>query len=332
MTSSNDARSAPVSRIHTHVNTTDPIPPAPQTPASVSAGALLSIAGDIKLSHSVFALPFAILASFLACGQATRRPSVAELGLIVVCMVLARTVAMTVNRWADRNIDAGNPRTARRAIPSGRVSASLFLSVAIACSFLFIVTCSGFWLLRGNLWPMLCAPGVLAFVAAYSFAKRFTWLCHMMLGIALALSPLAATVALEPAQMFSLWPWLLFTAVLCWVAGFDVIYALQDVDVDRRDGLHSMPSKLGVEPALWISRALHLISVLCLAALSRTSPLLHEAFAVGVAAMAALLILEHALVWRSERRHIDMAFFTINGIVSLLMGTLGVIDVWRSVG
>lgn len=292
---------------------------------------LALLARDIKISHSVFALPFALLATFLShaatAGDGSRVPSAWTLGLIVLCMVLARTFAMAINRWADAVIDAANPRTAGRAIPSGRLSATQVLSVAIGCAFAFLVACAGFWMKGDNPWPVLLSPVVLAYLAGYSFTKRFTWFCHLYLGSALALSPIAATIAVAPAYLSRAEPYLIAGMVTCWVAGFDIIYALQDVEADRRGGLHSMPANLGVEPALWISRLLHAASLGLLIALWRTSPLLGTLFGIGVAIVAALLVLEHALVWKSKTHHINMAFFTVNGVISLLLGGLGIVEV-----
>jgi len=301
--------------------------------AAVAAPRLLLLARDIKLSHSVFALPFALLAAFLASHESgAGLPSPALVGLIVLCMVLARTVAMTVNRLVDARFDAGNPRTAGRAIPSGRLSPRYVLLVTLVCAAAFIAAAAGFWIMRGNLWPLLLSPLVLAWVCVYSLTKRFTWLCHIVLGSALAISPLAAAIAVEPTYLRQPQAWLLAGMVLFWVAGFDVIYALQDVEVDRSDGLYSLPSRLGVSRALWISRALHALSFVMLATLARRSPSLHIAFACGVAAVAVLLVVEHVVVARGpEQRRIHMAFFTVNGIISLLLGVLGVLDIvfWR---
>ena len=294
---------------------------------------LLLLARDIKLSHSVFAMPFAILGGYLAAGSmdvALHRQFVV-LALIVVCMVLARTVAMTVNRLADRSLDAENPRTANRAIPSGKLSTGYVRGVTIACALGFIAACSGFWFASGNPWPVLLSPVVLAWLSLYSYTKRFTWLCHLFLGSALAISPIAAAIAVAPEYLARPETYLLAGMVMCWVAGFDVIYALQDVEADRSKGLYSMPSRLGVEPALWISRALHLAATGALVVLVRVSPLLNEAFAVGVIIVAGLLLLEHALVWRSEQRRIHMAFLTVNGVISVLLGALGVVDVMREI-
>lgn len=298
-------------------------------PPSAIRHRLTLVARDIKLSHSVFALPFALLATFMAAGFAGQLPSAATLALIVVCMVLARTVAMTANRWADAAMDAANPRTAGRAIPSGQLSRPFVLATMLACGTAFIVACAGFWLLNGNPWPVVLAPLVLAYLAGYSYTKRITWLCHLVLGGALALSPVAATIAVEPRWLASPGPWLLFAVVACWVAGFDVIYALQDVAFDRQTGLYSMPASLGVEPGLWISRSLHGLSAAALVTLAVVAAQLGIAFAVAVGITVALLVLEHALVWGSKTHRINIAFFTVNGLISLLLGAAGIADVVR---
>jgi 4-hydroxybenzoate polyprenyltransferase len=292
---------------------------------------LVLLARDIKLSHSVFALPFALLATYLAGAHRGRLPTIWELGLIVLCMVLARTVAMAINRWADASLDAANPRTAGRAIPSGRVTASFVLGTAAVCSGLFIAAAAGFWVVAANPWPVIASPLVLGWLVGYSFTKRCTWLCHLILGSALALSPLAAALAIDPTYLASVQPYLLAAAVLCWVAGFDVIYALQDIDSDRQTGIFSMPANLGPAPALWISRALHLLALAMLIALAAYGrPVLADAFAVGVAIVALLLAIEHALVWGSKTHRIHIAFLTVNGLISLLLGGLGIADAVRS--
>ncbi|MEO1236039.1 MAG: UbiA-like polyprenyltransferase [Planctomycetota bacterium] len=286
------------------------------------------MARDIKLSHTVFALPFALLGMVLAAGWAGRAVTWAEAGLIVLCMLLARTFAMCVNRLADAEIDARNPRTAGRAVASGAVSRRFAAGTILATGIGFVAATSGFWVLRGNAWPAALALPVLAVLAGYSFTKRFTWLCHVALGLALALSPVAAALAIEPGYLAaSATAWLIAAAVLGWVAGFDVIYALQDVGVDRAQGLFSMPASLGEEPALWISRGLHAASLSALVAASVVSPQLGVFFAAAVAATAALLVVEHALVWRSTTNHIHLAFFTVNGVISLLLGAAGFVDV-----
>lgn len=296
-----------------------------------SRSSLLAIARDIKLHHSVFALPFALLGMFLAAGSVMRLPRVGEVVLIVVCMVLARTFAMVVNRWADAKIDANNPRTAKRAIPSGRVSAAQMIGVAQACAVLFIAAAGGFLFFYDNPWPLVLSPVVLVLLASYSFAKRFTALCHLLLGAALAASPIAAAIALEPAYLAHPTIWLLAVMVAGWVAGFDVIYALQDEAFDHEAGLFSLPSKLGTERALWVSRCMHAVAMGALVATWWLSPLLATWFAVGVVLTATLLLLEHAIVWGSKTHHLHITFFTLNGVISVVLGALGIADVWLSV-
>lgn len=287
---------------------------------------LAAVAADIKLSHSVFALPFALLAMVLAGAWRGEMPTASEVALIVACMVLARTVAMAANRLADAAIDARNPRTAGRALPSGRVSRGFVLALAAPCTCLFFGAAAGFWLLRGNPWPLVLSPLVLAWLVGYSYTKRFTWLCHVYLGAALALSPVAAAIAIAPGFLGEPTVWLLFAMVVGWVAGFDIIYALQDVTVDVAEGLRSMPSRFGTERALWISRALHMAVIAVLLALWRTSPHLGVLFLGASGVVAGLLVLEHALVWRSETKRLDLAFFTVNGVISLLLGAAGIAD------
>ena len=242
---------------------------APQTPTF--AKQLLAVARDIKLSHTVFALPFALLATFLAAGSANRLPSVGEFALILLCMVTARTFAMALNRWADASIDARNARTQGRAIPSGRVGTGTMLSVVLGCAALFALSAAGFFFAYENPWPVVFSLPVLVVLGGYSFTKRFTWACHAVLGFALALSPVAAAIAIEPGYLSGPTIWLLAGMVLCWVAGFDVLYALQDTEADRELGLHSVPSRLGVGRALWISRGLHLLAAGMLVAVAAVS-------------------------------------------------------------
>lgn len=213
------------------------------TAATTSAPGLLAtictVGADIKLAHSVFALPFAVLGAFLARAPAAPWSRFAvQIGLIVVCMGLARTWAMVVNRLADRHIDARNPRTQRRAFASGRLSVARGMGVLGVCNALFVGACSLFWFWFHNPWPLILAEPVLAWIAFYSFTKRFTFLCHVFLGGALGASPIAAAIAVDPATVAGLNAvpalWWLAAMVVLWVAGFEVIYALQDVDIDRQ--------------------------------------------------------------------------------------------------
>lgn len=315
---------------------------------SGAVGAARAIAGDIKLAHSVFALPFAVLGMVWAAAWRAERGGGAvwpagvlgvawwEIGLVLVCMVSARTVAMTMNRWADRVIDAGNPRTAGRAIPSGKVSANSVLNAGAAASAIFVVACGGFGFLGDNWWPARLSVPVLLWLAGYAYAKRFTAWCHVILGVALAMSPVAAALAIDPGYVVSdagRGVWWLAGFVLLWVAGFDVIYATADEQFDRREGLHSLPAALGTSGALWVSRAMHAAALVCLLLSQPLYPteLRDLPWLIGVALTAGLLITEHAIVWRAERRRdpklLDAAFFTANGVIAVVLGVGGCIAV-----
>jgi 4-hydroxybenzoate polyprenyltransferase len=282
----------------------------------------------VKFEHSVFALPFALLATFLAGRyRPTGWPAPGQFALVVVCMVAARSFAMTFNRIVDRHLDADNPRTANRPLISGRIdlgSAWVFLLIAAVA---FILGCSGF-LLYDNRWPIiLCAP-VLVYLAGYSYSKRFTVLSHFWLGSAIASSPVAAWLAVHPASLG--WPAVvLMLAVTTWIGGFDVIYACHDAGFDRRHGLFSLPARMGIGGALWIARGCHAITILALVGLAPLADL-GMLYGVGVALVAVLLVIENALVRADDLSRVNLAFFTINGVVSVLMGALGIADViWQ---
>jgi 4-hydroxybenzoate polyprenyltransferase len=260
----------------------------------------------IRFSHSIFALPFALASAALAAREGYRW---SQIGWIVVAMVGARSAAMGVNRLADQAIDARNPRTAgrelpRRALGRGEVVAFVVLSAGV-----FVLAA---W--RLNPLCLALSPLALAIVFSYSYTKRFTSLSHLFLGLALGVAPVGAWLALRGA--FAREPILLGLAVLFWVAGFDVIYACQDVDFDRREGLFSLPARFGVAPALALSRAFHLTAVLLLLSLYASTPL-HPVYLAGVAGVAALLVYEHRLVRPDDLSRVDMAFFNLNGWVSL---------------
>ncbi|MCA9289780.1 MAG: putative 4-hydroxybenzoate polyprenyltransferase [Phycisphaerales bacterium] len=302
------------------------------TPGSGLVGAVRAIASDIKIAHSVFALPFALLASVMAArplgGVVDWSRFAGQAALVVVAMVCARSVAMLANRLIDAELDARNPRTAGRAIPSGRL-ARRTVSLAIgAFALTFLIVCAGFGVLYGNWWPLVLGGPVLAWISAYGWFKRFTALCHVYLGSSLAISPIAAALAVNPGGLANQPAvWLIGGMVLCWVAGFDVIYALQDVDVDRRDGLHSMPSRFGVGASMWISRGLHVGAVACLALAWRLDARFGLLFAGGVGLVSVLLVVEHATVARWGTSRIALAFFTLNGVISCVLGGLGIVDV-----
>ena len=295
-------------------------------------GRLLLALSDIKLAHSVFALPFAILGAFLVvprgAGASIAWGTLAGmLVLVVLCMVFARTWAMLVNRVADRRLAAATPRTARRAFASGELSTRDGALLLIASALAFIACCALFGVFYGNWLPAVLALPVLLWIAFYSFTKRFTWLCHVFLGGALAASPIAAAIAVGPDQLMQS-PAVFWIAgmVLCWVAGFDVIYALQDLDYDRGAGLHSIPAAFGWRGAAWISRALHAGALGCLVFAWRAEPTFGVIFLIGVAAVAGLLVWEHVTLAKRGRAGIPMAFFTLNGVVSLVLGAAGCID------
>jgi 4-hydroxybenzoate polyprenyltransferase len=303
---------------------------APSSPSPIAhwSRSLGLIAADIKLAHSIFALPFAILGAGLAgFGRLDARSVAIALALVVVCMVLARTWAMLINRLVDRGFDAENVRTKRRVFAVGTLSPGMGWALSWACAALFIASTAGFWLALENPWPLWLSAPVLGWIAFYSLTKRFTWLCHVFLGGALAASPLAAAIALRPESLADT-PSILWLAgmVLAWVAGFDIIYALQDVSFDRQRGLSSIPASLGVPRALWISRSLHFAAAGALFVAWRSEPRFGVAFGLAVVLVCGLLIAEHVVLARKGERGLDMAFFTLNGIVSCVVGVAGVLD------
>lgn len=274
----------------------------------------------IRFSHSVFALPFALLALVLAAGG---WPSPALLGWVLLAMVSARSAAMGVNRLADRHLDAANPRTAGRALVTGALSVRYATLFTLACVAVFFVAAACI-----NRTALLLSPLVLAVLLGYSFLKRVTALAHLGVGLALGLSPLGAWVAGAGGLTGDLWiPTVLGAAVLCWVSGFDVIYACQDAEVDRRLGLHSIPARLGVPAALTVAAALHAACVVLFALLAwraRLSPLYPGA--VGLAAV--LLFNSHRLA-RTDAGRAQAALLPLNGVVALVLGLAGILDALR---
>ncbi len=273
----------------------------------------------IKFSHSVFALPFALFSLFLASGG---WPEPGVLAWVLVAMVAARSAAMSVNRLADREIDAANPRTASRPLVTGRLSPGFALGFTLVCVTLFLVAA---WQI--NLTALALAPLVLAVLFGYSYLKRFTSLAHFGVGLALGLSPLGAWIAGAGGLVGDLRiPITLGAAVMTWVAGFDVIYACQDEAVDRRLGLHSLPARLGTRGALRVSSLLHLVCIACFAAIGPLAGL-GWIYGVAVAAVALLLVIEHRIVRPDNLARVNLAFFTLNGVVALVLGGAGILDV-----
>jgi 4-hydroxybenzoate polyprenyltransferase len=271
----------------------------------------------IKFEHTIFALPFALAAAAIAArGHGL---TVARVAGIIVAMAAARTAAMGFNRIADRHIDARNPRTASRELPRGAVSLRAAWALTLASAAVFV----GAAALLGPLCLAL-SPVALLFLFGYSFTKRFTFLCHLFLGLAIASGPAGAWIAVRGD--FGAAPGLLMLAVACWIAGFDILYALADRDFDRGAGLHSIPAKFGVLGSLVISAALHAVT---LGALLALAPAAHLGlpYLLGVGVVAALLVYEHAIVRPTDLSRLDAAFFTLNGYVSVVFFVATLVDV-----
>jgi 4-hydroxybenzoate polyprenyltransferase len=261
----------------------------------------------IKWEHSIFALPFALCGAMLAAGGF---PTAHQLAWIIVAMVAARSAAMAFNRLADASIDAANPRTSARALPAGQLTPAFVATFVLISSLVFTVAAAE--LNRLALW---LSPVTLAVLLLYSYTKRFTRWSHLVLGFALGIAPSAAWIAvrgsLDPRIL------LLTAAVTFWVAGFDVLYACQDFDFDRSSGLHSIPRYLGISRALWVARAFHIIMLLLLVAVLVAFGMGKLAIA-GVALVAVLLAYEHSLVSGGDLRKLNAAFFTMNGVISVV--------------
>jgi len=263
----------------------------------------------IKFEHTLFALPFAFLGAVLA---ANGLPTWWQILWITVAMVGARSAAMTFNRIVDRDIDAANPRTANRELPTGK------LSVVFACVFLYIAI--GVFLLASymlNWLTFALSPVALLFVLGYSYAKRFTAFAHLLLGAALAISPSAAWIAVRGSVNDEV-PILLSLFVLIWTAGFDVLYACQDFEYDRKHGLRSIPARFGIKNALWIARLFHFQAFIVLLLLWLVTGMAWPAL-VGVIAVGALFVYQHTLVKPSDLSKMNAAFFTTNAFVSVIL-------------
>ncbi len=272
----------------------------------------------VRFSHTVFALPFALLSAVLAWQSPGVAFRATDLLGIVLCMVFARSAAMAFNRLADRRLDAANPRTAGRHLPSGQLSVAAVVAFLGVCVTGFVASTLLFWFREPpNPWPLLLAGPVLLFLGAYSFTKRFTALAHFWLGASLMLAPLAAWIAIRGLEDL-LPPTVLGLAVLFWVAGFDILYACQDVDVDRRLGLYSVPARLGVAGALRVAMVCHALTAVLLVALYfAAAPPLGGVYLAGVAGVIELLVYEHALVRPDDLSRVNRAFFQVNGVISI---------------
>jgi 4-hydroxybenzoate polyprenyltransferase len=275
-------------------------------------GRLVDYSNLVKLPHTVFALPFALVGATLASYRfgVTAR----EVVLILLAFTSARFAAMGFNRIADRAIDARNPRTKMREIPAGKLTVAQATASVVLASAVFITAAAML-----NPFCLKLAPFALGWVLFYSYTKRFTRFAHLVLGFALAIAPVGAYLAIagrwsEPAGVLVA----LAGAVLCWVAGFDILYSMQDIEFDRSEGLHSIPAALGARGALWVSRILHAACVGLFALVGRLYPELGAAYFAGVALIAAMLVYEQSLVKEDDFSKIDAAFFNINGAISVV--------------
>ncbi len=273
----------------------------------------------VKFSHTVFALPFAIIGFMLGTMASAEPFSLKLFGLVLLCMVFARSAAMGFNRYIDREFDAKNPRTAIREIPSGVITPTAGLVFVIVSSVLFVLTT---WFI--NPLCFYLSPIALLVVLGYSYTKRFTWLCHVVLGIGLSLAPIGAYLAVT--GVFNLLPLLFSFTVLFWVSGFDIIYSLQDEEFDSSNNLYSIPAFLGKKNALLVSRLLHVASASFVIAAGFYG---HFGFIywIGAAFFLSMLIYQHSLVKPTDLSRVNLAFATTNGIASVVFGCFVVADI-----
>lgn len=276
----------------------------------------------IKFSHTIFALPFALIGFFLATFQTGKAIDWRLFLLVLLCMVFARSAAMAFNRWADRDIDSKNPRTATREIPAGTISSQNALYFVLANCLLFVGTTYFInWLC------FALSPIALLVVLGYSYTKRFTALCHFVLGVGLALAPIGAYIAVTGE--FALLPIIYSFVVLFWVSGFDIIYALQDEDFDRSLGLNSIPAMVGKKRALMISNVLHaLTALLVIYAGYYAQATFGLYYIIGSIIFIGLLTYQHFLVKPNDLSKVNLAFFTTNGVASAIFGALVITDLF----
>lgn len=268
----------------------------------------ITVCRMIKIEHSIFALPFAYMGAFLAAGG---WPGLYTMLVLTVAMVAIRSYAMAFNRYADLDIDRENPRTQQRELVTGELSTSFTLGFIIAMGLIFVVACA----MLNSLCLML-SPLALILSAGYSFCKRFTHWCHFVLGSVLGLAPVAGWIAVEPA--ISLTSILLFLGVTLWVAGFDLLYACQDADFDRERGLHSIPAKLGIRAALGISTLSHAIAA-ALFMLAGWAAGAGAVYFIVAGAVGVTLMAEHLLVKEDDMSRVNVAFFTMNGVIAVAL-------------
>jgi 4-hydroxybenzoate polyprenyltransferase len=275
----------------------------------------------VTFSHTIFAMPFAFIGFFLAVTTTNHVFSALKLALMLLCMVFARSAAMAFNRYLDRDIDAKNPRTKVRDIPAGRITAKSALTFTIANCLLFIGTT---WFI--NPLCFYLSPIALLVVLGYSATKRFTFLCHLVLGLGLSLAPIGAYLVVTGE--FARLPILFSASVLCWVSGFDIIYALQDEDFDREEKLHSIPVFLGKVNALRLSTFLHVLSAVFVILPIFLTPI-GWPYYVGLLVFCSMLVYQHSLVKPHDLSRVNFAFMTTNGIASVVFAVFFLIDrIW----
>lgn len=278
----------------------------------------------VKFSHTIFAMPFAFIGFFLGIKNNVHQYTVAQLGtlfiLVIACMVFARSAAMAFNRYLDRYYDALNPRTATREIPKGIIRPSHALSFTVVMALLFVLTA-----LLINSLCFILSPVALAVILGYSYTKRFTPLCHLILGLGLSLAPIGAYLAVT--GQFSLVPVLFSLSVICWVSGFDIIYALQDVDFDRSQQLYSIPSWVGKSKALLVSRILHVCSFFLIATAGWSGGF-GIIYWVGAILYGSLLVYQQVLVRPHDLSRVNLAFMTANGLASVIFSFFVIVDLF----
>ena len=272
----------------------------------------------VTFSHTIFAMPFAFIGFFLAVTTTQHAFQWQKLLLMVLCMVFARNSAMAFNRYLDRDVDAKNPRTKVRDIPAGRISPVAALTFTLVNCLLFLVTT---WFI--NPLCFYLAPVALFVVLGYSATKRFTALCHLVLGLGLSLAPIGAYLVVT--GRFDLPPLFFSLAVLCWVSGFDIIYALQDEDFDRNEKLHSIPSRLGKVKSLYLSSFLHVLSAIFI---MLPALYIHVGipYYIGIGVFCSMLVYQHSLVKPTDLSKVNFAFMTTNGIASVVFAVLFLVD------
>jgi 4-hydroxybenzoate polyprenyltransferase len=280
---------------------------------------LAIIFSDIKIQHTVFALPFAVMSAFLAAGG---MPEIKKLLWIIVCMLGARSAAMAFNRIVDARFDKENPRTRDRALPSGKINVGNYAVFLVASSALFIFSA---WML--NSLAFYLSPVALAIVFFYSLTKRFTAFSHFWLGLAISIAPVGTWVAIREEISFT--SLLLGAAVVFWLIGFDILYSCMDIEADRINRLHSIPERFGVETALKMALASHAVMVVFLLVLLEPTVLLGWVYLAGVVLVAGLLVYEHSLIKKDDLSKVNMAFFNVNGIISVGLMIFVIVDcVW----